>query len=373
MPVELQIHLAVVVACALAVVTTAMTVRGSREDRIQQIIISAAITFGGYALVILFGRVFFLRTALAAGIFGALILSAIIVWVRQQRGGVKVAVIAPLVKSVPPGLAQAALIVSPAAAINGYDILLVDLHEPMSGEWARALSRAMLGGTRVRHVQEYVEEARGKASIEHFEIDHLPATEADSYIQVKRLMDIAGAVLLLTVAVPLIAVSAMAILLTNGWPVFFIQERVGLGGKPFRMWKLRTMHVAHGPEAEEAARPDDDRIIGVGRFLRRCRLDELPQIWNVLKGEMSLIGPRPEAVALHTRYTDAEPKFSYRTLVRPGITGWAQINAPASASVHEALRKLRYDLYYVKKQSLSLDIQIGLKTIWVVLRGLGSR
>ena len=371
MPLEQQIHLSVVVACAMVVVATAATVRGSREDRIQQTLISAAITFGGYALVILFGRVYFLRTALAAGILGSLFVSAIIVWLRQQRGGVKVAIIAPLVKSVPPSLSDAALIASPAAAINGYDILLVDLHEPLSGEWSRALSRAMLSGTRVRHVQEYVEEARGKASIEHFEIEHLPVTEADSYIQVKRLMDIGGAVLLLPVALPLIVLSALAILLTNGWPVFFIQKRVGLGGQPFRMWKLRTMRVANGPNAEDAALPDDERITGVGRFLRRCRLDELPQIWNVLKGEMSLIGPRPESVALHTRYTDAEPKFSYRTLVRPGITGWAQINAPASASVHEALRKLRYDLYYVKKQSLSLDVQIGLKTIWVVLRGLG--
>jgi lipopolysaccharide/colanic/teichoic acid biosynthesis glycosyltransferase len=163
------------------------------------------------------------------------------------------------------------------------------------------------------------------------------------------------------------------IIVTSGWPAFFIQERVGLGGEPFRMWKLRTMRPLEPGREHQAAVPGDARVTKVGRVLRRTRIDELPQLRNVLKGDMSLIGPRPELVSFHNSYTDAHPKFAYRCLVRPGISGWAQVNAPPSATADEAALKLTYDLYYVKRQSMTLDLQIAFRTLWTVMRGAGVR
>ncbi|HQT55493.1 MAG TPA: sugar transferase, partial [Phenylobacterium sp.] len=146
-----------------------------------------------------------------------------------------------------------------------------------------------------------------------------------------------------------------------------------LGGVPFRMWKLRTMRPEHKGEVLRAAVIGDSRVTPVGGILRRFRIDELPQFWNVLKGDMSLIGPRPEATPLHQEYLGKLPNYPYRYLVRPGITGWAQVNSPPSASADEARRKLTYDLFYVKKLSLFLDLRIVMKTFWTIISGGGVR
>lgn len=231
----------------------------------------------------------------------------------------------------------------------------------------------MLAGCKVRHVGEYVEELRGAVSLEHFEVDHLPPNGIASYRLVKRLMDIGLVTFILPVAVPLVALSALAIFVTMGAPIFFVQERVGLGGEPFRMWKLRTMRPERPNEALRAAVPGDTRVTRLGRILRRFRIDELPQLWNVLKGDMSLIGPRPEAVPLHAAYLGQLPNYAYRYLVRPGITGWAQVCAPPSANADEARQKLTYDLFYVKKLSLWLDLKIVVRTFWTITAGGGVR
>jgi len=242
-----------------------------------------------------------------------------------------------------------------------------------SAEWAKALSRAMLAGCKVRHVGEYIEELRGAVSLEHFEVEHLPPGGIASYKLVKRLLDVGLVVFFAPVALPVFLVAALAVLVTSGRPIFFVQERVGLGGVPFRMWKLRTMRPERPGEALKAAVVGDSRVTPVGRILRRFRMDELPQLWNVLKGDMSLIGPRPEAVPLHTEYLGKLPSYAYRYLVRPGITGWAQVSAPPSANADEARLKLTYDLFYVKKLSLWLDLQIVARTFWTITAGGGVR
>jgi exopolysaccharide biosynthesis polyprenyl glycosylphosphotransferase len=194
-----------------------------------------------------------------------------------------------------------------------------------------------------------------------------------SFQVTKRLTDICLAVLGLLVSSPLLAFSAALIKLQDGNGVFYSQERVGKGGNIFRVHKLRTM-VAHAENITGPvwASPDDPRVTPVGRWLRKLRIDEIPQMWNVLKGEMSLVGPRPErpnfAEALQSKF----PAYSLRHLVRPGITGWAQVRCPYAASEDDALLKLEYDLYYLQNASMLFDIRIILKTISTVASGWGS-
>jgi lipopolysaccharide/colanic/teichoic acid biosynthesis glycosyltransferase len=157
-----------------------------------------------------------------------------------------------------------------------------------------------------------------------------------------------------------------------GRPVFFRQARVGLGGRPFMILKLRTMRPCDS-DGQIATAIGDRRITPVGRWLRRLHIDELPQLWNVLVGEMSLIGPRPEQPALAEAYAREDPAFASRALMRPGITGWAQVRAGYAADLAETRVKLAHDLYYLKNCSFGLDVEICARTVWALLGGAGTR
>ena len=184
----------------------------------------------------------------------------------------------------------------------------------------------------------------------------------------KRLLDVLGALLLLPGALVLLALAAVAIRLTSPGPALYVQRRVGLAGREFPFVKLRTM--LDGAERETGpvwAAPDDPRITPVGRLLRRLRIDELPQLWCVLRGDMSLIGPRPER-PYFVRHLRAElPRYDERLSVRPGISGWAQVHRPSDRSVADVAAKLRWDLEYVHHLSLRLDLRIALATVYVVV------
>ncbi|HYC69779.1 MAG TPA: exopolysaccharide biosynthesis polyprenyl glycosylphosphotransferase [Opitutaceae bacterium] len=199
---------------------------------------------------------------------------------------------------------------------------------------------------------------------EGFQIAREPVFE-----RLKRLSDIVLSALGLLLGLPLLPIIAIAVWLEDRGPVFFTQPRVGKNHQVFNLHKFRTMRV-HAAGAEYTSR-DDDRITRIGRLLRASRLDELPQLWNVLRGDMSLIGPRAEWVKLVERYEKEIPCYHFRHLVKPGITGWAQINYPYGASVEDTLRKLEYDLYYIRYFSFVLDASIALKTIHVMLFGKG--
>jgi exopolysaccharide biosynthesis polyprenyl glycosylphosphotransferase len=187
----------------------------------------------------------------------------------------------------------------------------------------------------------------------------------------KRLTDlIAGALLLVPAVVLVLPFAALAIKLTSKGPVFFRQERLGLGARPFMLLKLRTMRL----DAEALTGPvwsgdNDPRITSAGRWLRKFRIDELPQLWNVMIGDMSLIGPRPEREVFVRELSAKLPLFSERLLVRPGITGWAQVMAPYASSIEDSYRKLQFDLYYAKHMSLFLDGIIVVKTVKTMLLG----
>ena len=199
-----------------------------------------------------------------------------------------------------------------------------------------------------------------------------------SYTPIKRLIDIIGSIILLIVASPILVILGFIIWLEDRGPVFYIQTRHGYGGKPFRMYKFRSMTNAT-PTAildqreSSITKTDDDRITRVGRIIRRIRLDELPQLLNVLKGEMSLIGPRPEANALAEWYDKSLGFYTYRNIVKPGLTGWAQINQGHVATLEEVNTKLQYDFYYIKYFSFWLDFLIFMRTIHTVVTGFGSK
>jgi lipopolysaccharide/colanic/teichoic acid biosynthesis glycosyltransferase len=167
---------------------------------------------------------------------------------------------------------------------------------------------------------------------------------------------------------------AIAIKLDSKGPVFFIQERTGLRGKPFRLVKFRTMRPLQSNETEGSlwSRNSEARITRIGKILRKLRLDELPQFINIVRGDMDLVGPRPEMIENVTVMTEQIPYYSLRTIVRPGITGWAQIKHGYSVSHEDVTEKMRYDLYYVKHMSLWFDLRILVDTVKIVLLGKGG-
>jgi sugar transferase (PEP-CTERM system associated) len=191
---------------------------------------------------------------------------------------------------------------------------------------------------------------------------------------VKRIFDLAASGILLVVTLPVMLITALCVLLEDGAPIFYRQERVGKGGKTFMVVKFRSMRN----DAEKGGKPqwavaNDPRITRMGRIIRKLRIDELPQIFNVLKGDMSFVGPRPERPYFVNQLCAEVPYYNVRHSIKPGITGWAQVRYQYGASVEDAIEKLQYDLYYVKNHSLFLDVIILIETIEVVVLGKGGR
>lgn len=190
----------------------------------------------------------------------------------------------------------------------------------------------------------------------------------------KRVSDLFLASIGLLLAAPFLLLAALFIWFGDGGPVLFHQTRIGVHRHPFRLYKLRTMRVAPAASSEgRYTAKGDARITRVGRLLRVTRLDEFPQLWNVIRGEMSMIGPRAEWDTLVADYEKQIPCYHFRHLVRPGITGWAQVNYPYGANLEDTLRKLEYDLYYIRHYSFRLDAAIVLKTLHVMLTAKGGR
>ncbi|MBX2989427.1 MAG: sugar transferase [Bdellovibrionaceae bacterium] len=187
----------------------------------------------------------------------------------------------------------------------------------------------------------------------------------------KRLFDLGGSVLFIALMWPVMLLTALAVRLESKGPALYKQVRTGKGGEDFVIYKFRSMRVDAEKDGAQWAKTNDDRVTKVGRFIRRTRLDEFPQIWNILKGEMSFIGPRPERPEFNESLAKEIPYYQLRHLVRPGVTGWAQVMYPYGASRTDAQRKLEYDLYYIKNYSLLFDLKILLKTVRVVLFAAG--
>nr|WP_298931704.1 sugar transferase [uncultured Erythrobacter sp.] len=258
--------------------------------------------------------------------------------------------------------------------------LVADLHFDHPDEWERLFAKAALAGVPVYHYRQVGEMQSGQVKITHLAENDLGSLIPNvPYMATKRAIDVVGSLILIPfLLVAFVIIAALIRIDSKGSPIFF-QERVGFRGATFRMIKFRTMRP-RGPIEDETeqrqdamTKSDDDRITRIGHFLRKTRIDELPQVFNILRGEMSWIGPRPEAMSLSKWYESELPFYTYRHIVRPGITGWAQVTQGHVTDVSDVNAKLRFDFYYVKNISLWLDFLIVLKTFRVILTGAGAK
>jgi sugar transferase (PEP-CTERM system associated) len=235
-----------------------------------------------------------------------------------------------------------------------------------------------LSGIDVLDLASYFERALGQIRLDSLKAGWL--IFGDGFRQnllrifVKRVFDIIAAIILLLLASPVALVAALLIAIEDGFPIFYTQERVGLNGRLFKVVKFRSMRR----DAESDGKPrwatsNDDRTTRVGRIIRKLRIDELPQLYSVLKGDMSLVGPRPERPYFVEKLTHDIPFYAVRHSVKPGLTGWAQVSYSYGSSVDDSVQKLQYDLYYVKNHTLFLDVLILFETIGVVLTGKGAQ
>ena len=266
----------------------------------------------------------------------------------------------------------------PEAPLGELDGIVADLRADMSDEWERFLTECALAGVPVYHVKQIQESLTGRVEIEHLSENNFGSLIPGlAYLTIKQVFDVAAAAVVAAVLAPFGLIVALIIRWDTPGPILFRQERMGYRGRAFTVFKFRTMaHRTQGAgdalnEAITAAK--DDRITRAGRFLRRTRIDELPQILNILRGEMSWIGPRPEAMVLSLWYERELPFYRYRHIVRPGISGWAQVNQGHVSGVDEVLWKLHYDFYYIKNLTPWLDLLIMFRTMSTVLTGFGSK
>lgn len=281
---------------------------------------------------------------------------------------------------VPPEELQqflaAARFSEPAQAVSVPETWVVALEDRRTTLPVDQLLDARFQGVRVQSAAEFMEELTGKIPVRSVRAGDLVFSTGYGILRsrliVKTVVERIAALILLVLMLPLGLLAALAIVLESGRPIFFRQTRVGRGGRLFQLIKLRTMRPdaeRHGPRFAEV---DDVRATKVGRILRRTRIDELPQLLNVLRGEMTLIGPRPERPEFVAQYSELIPFFRLRHSIRPGITGWAQVNEGYTRDSDGALEKLCYDLYYLKHHALLFDAWIAVLTVVAIVRGEGA-
>jgi exopolysaccharide biosynthesis polyprenyl glycosylphosphotransferase len=250
--------------------------------------------------------------------------------------------------------------------------LIVSISGKMQGSMFQALLEAQEAGLEVIRMQKFYEEVMGRTPIQYLEadwilrsfVDHL--TVSSFYDLAKRLIDITVALvgaLILLATFPFIG---LAIVLDSGFPILYAQDRLGKGGQPYRIIKFRTMYQNAESNGPQFTREHDSRITRVGKFLRKSHMDEFPQFINVLRGEMSMVGPRSERPELVKELQKQVPFYRARLLVKPGITGWAQVNFGYADSVEDTAIKIEYDLYYITHRSIVLDLSIMMRTFGTI-------
>jgi sugar transferase (PEP-CTERM system associated) len=262
-------------------------------------------------------------------------------------------------------------------AAETVDRIVVSLPDRRGTLPLKQLLQAKLSGVQVEDAGTIYERLTGKILLDDLKPSWLIFSDgfraSRTTRALKRSLDIICAATGLLLASPLAALTVIAIRLDSSGPVLYRQERAGLRGRPFTLYKFRSMRIDAEGGTPIWARDHDDRVTGVGRFLRLSRLDEIPQLWNVLKGDMSLVGPRPERPFFVEQLADQIPFYMERHSVRPGVTGWAQVRYRYGASIEETIEKLQYDLYYIKHQSIAFDLAIAVDTVKVILVGKGAK
>ena len=261
-------------------------------------------------------------------------------------------------------------------AKDWHSIVIDPQHHSDRYETQQLISKR-LSGTPVQTLAEYYELNWYMVPLNHIGDDWFLRTHGFSMLghpiskRLKRITDIVLSILVFTMSLPALLLCCILIKMTSKGPILFKQSRVGLQGNIFNIYKLRTMIQNAEPNGAQWAQNNDPRITKVGNFLRKSRLDEIPQCLNVLRGEMSFVGPRPERPEFTKELSKKIPYYELRHMVKPGITGWAQVIFPYGASVNDAMRKLQYELYYIKNQSLLLDFNIMLRTLITIFQRAG--
>lgn len=257
------------------------------------------------------------------------------------------------------------------------DRIVVAIQEKRGKMPMKELLECRLKGIEIEDGTTFYERLTGKMAIENLNPSSLIFSEGFNQLRIKntkRLLDLILSAVGLALLFPLFLITPVLIVIDSRGPVFFRQKRVGKDGKVYRLLKFRSMRDnAESYTGPVWAQTDDDRITRVGKIIRKTRIDEIPQIFNVIKGDMSIVGPRPERPFFVKRLEENVPYYSLRLCVKPGITGWAQIKYSYGASIQDSLKKLQFDIYYLKNVSMFLDLLIIFETIKVVLFGKGSR
>lgn len=257
------------------------------------------------------------------------------------------------------------------------DAVVVATEDRRAGLPVESLMRCRLQGKNVYEYARFFERVLRRLPVNQLRqsdliyADEFHLTAVRAFL--KRVVDLAAAVTLALLAAPVMALVALAVKLDSEGPLFYSQDRVGLHGKHFKITKFRTMRTDAEKAGAQWAQKNDPRVTRIGKWLRLCRLDELPQLFAVLKGDMTLVGPRPERPMFVEQLKQVIPFYALREAVKPGVTGWAQIRYPYGASVEDAKNKLEYDLYYIKNGSVFLDVSILFHTVRHVLLGRGAR
>ncbi|WP_228064792.1 sugar transferase [Muribacter muris] len=266
-------------------------------------------------------------------------------------------------------------LIEPNLGIRRINAIAVDLHSPeLTAEWQSFLAKCTLNGIPVYNVRQLEESLTGRVKIRHmYENDLGSLLPSPIYSLVKRLMDIILITATFPITLPVMAITAVAIRLESEGGALFIQKRVGQGGKEFNIYKFRSMCHDSEKNGAQFASANDMRVTRIGKFIRKTRIDELPQFFNVLKGDMSLIGPRPEQKNFVDKFEEKIPFYNYRHIVKPGISGWAQVVQGYAADVDDTQVKVEHDFYYIKHFSLWLDILIIFKTLKTMFTGFGAR
>ena len=295
---------------------------------------------------------------------------AIVGFIDEDRRRVGQSIVNPRVLGTPADIER---IVS-THAVAGIVVALADRRGSLP---VRELLRAKLRGVRVEDVNTFYERLTGKLLVEDLRPSSLIFADGfhvSGFTQrSKRCFDLLFAIVGLILGAPFMLLTAIAVWLESGSPALIRQERVGDHGRVFTLYKFRSMRQDAEQGTPKWARAVDDRVTHVGRFIRKTRLDELPQLWNVLRGDMSFVGPRPERPFFVAKLGARFSCYDYRHAVKPGLTGWAQVRYHYGASMQDALEKLRYDLYYVKHVSVLFDLTILFDTVKVVLFAKGAR
>ena len=292
----------------------------------------------------------------------------------SQRSSMRLGVSALLIDQIDSRTGAFIPMDSASLPEGAIDAVLVSEEQLSDSGWTPFLSWCALNAVPVIMIRDYIEAESGRVDLKNFTFtDLLHVRSSDTYLFVKRVFDaVCSLLLLLVFSIPM-ALMVVVIKLETTGPAIFAQQRIGLGGVSFTMYKFRSMVTDAERGGAQFAAKGDKRVTRVGKFIRKFRIDELPQLYNVLRGDMSLIGPRPEQKNLLDELVEEIPLFPFRHSVRPGITGWAQVCQGYAYDVDSSSEKITYDLFYIKNLSFLLDMTIIVRTIRIMLTGFGSR